>query len=81
MSELKKEHREILNLLEEYFSLKGADHLRFGQGLFNLDINQFYVNPQTGQMELNNYLRDIYNDSDTEIIKRMKIMLENNKKG
>lgn len=68
---LKPIHREILNTLEEYLSKDGACNLRFGQALFNIDINQFPVT-KDGQILLDSVLRDIYNDSDEELLKRMK---------
>ena len=63
----KKEHQEILDLIADYLS----NHYdqRFGQALFNLGINEFInrTNPAKG----NYRMRDIYNDSDGEILKRI----------
>ena len=42
---------------------------RFGQALFNLDINQF---KDDNIKERDFSLRDIYNDEDEEIIKRIR---------
>lgn len=44
--------------------------LRFGQLLYNLDINQ-YAN-QDNPSEANHQLRDIHSDSDTKILSRVK---------
>ena len=64
-----KSHTElILKKLTAY--LKKYPDIRFGQALFNLDINQF--EPQQQGMIGVNQLRDIYNDSDKSILKRMK---------
>jgi len=58
---MKKEHKEILELISEYLKKPNSDYLRFGQVLFNLDINQFVDNnPELSKY----YIRDIYNDSD-----------------
>lgn len=65
---MKKEHRIILDLLEEY--LEKYPSQRFGQALFNLNVNQFQ---ETTDLRNPNYnLRDIYNDADLEIIERIK---------
>ncbi|MES2515925.1 MAG: hypothetical protein V4580_17355 [Bacteroidota bacterium] len=57
----------ILENIKLYLELNPSQ--RFGQALFNLGINQFRQSdtaaPETFQ------LRDIYNDRDTDIVKRM----------
>lgn len=64
---MKKEHREILNLIEDYLSQDGAEHLRFTQALFNLDINQ---------LATENLLVDNYNDLDSWVLSRIKNRLK-----
>ena len=59
--------QHIMEIIEA--ELNKSSHLRFGQVLFNLNINQFAdeVNPENK----NHLLRDIYNDQDIEILKRI----------
>lgn len=65
---MKKEHRIILDLLEEHLEKNPSQ--RFGQALFNLNVNQFQ---ETTDLRNPNYnLRDIYNDADLEIMERIK---------
>ena len=68
---MKKEHRIILDLLEEY--LEKNPSLRFGQALFNLGVNQFQET--TDPRNPNYNLRDIQNDHDLDIIERIKNQL------
>lgn len=65
---MKKEHKQILDLISTYLEQPNANHLRFGQALFNLGIIEFAnpINPE----EQNHNLRDIHNDSDGNIISR-----------
>ena len=56
------ESLEILQKLTQY--LEDHPGIRFGQALFNLDINEFN---KDGSL----IYRDIYNDSDEEILKRV----------
>ena len=72
---LKPEHKEILDLIENYLLNDDGHHLRFSQALFNLDINQFPID-KNGQVLLSSSLRDIYNDSDELIIDRIKKMIK-----
>ena len=66
---MKRQHTEILELLTAF--LKNYPDQRFGQALFNLAINEFKKD------EKNEFqLRDIYNDSDDEIMLRMKQQIE-----
>lgn len=63
-----KEQKEILRRLRDYLELHPGQ--RFGQALFNLNINQF-ANMQD-PIEAKHHMRDIYNDSDETILNRMK---------
>lgn len=64
-----QEAKEIIDILDKY--LKDNPSIRLGQALFNLDINQF-ANKEKPHKEFN-HLRDIYNDSDKEILNRIKL--------
>jgi hypothetical protein len=66
------EHRIILNAIEE--ALNRDPELRFGQALFNLDINGF-VNADN-PAEADYRVRDIHADKDTAIIDRINIRKE-----
>ena len=68
---MKKEHRIILDLLEEY--LEKNPSLRFGHALFNLGVNQFQET--TDPRNPNYNLRDIHSDHDLDIIERIKNQL------
>ncbi|GAA4273635.1 hypothetical protein U6A24_18300 [Aquimarina gracilis] len=68
---MKKEHKEIIKLLSEYLS--NHPDQRFGQALFNLRINEFDKSTNT---QMPNSIRDIHNDSDTDIIIRIRKQLE-----
>lgn len=59
---MRNEHRIILDKLKEY--LEQNPNQRFGQAIFNLGINEFKQNEEF-------QLRDIYNDTDSEILKRI----------
>jgi hypothetical protein len=61
------EHRNILEKLKEY--LEQNPNQRFGQAIFNLGINEFTQDEEF-------QLRDIYNDTDSEILKRIDKKLE-----
>lgn len=69
---LKKEHREIIELLSNY--LANNYSLRFGQALFNLTINEF-VNKDHPEKE-KYAIRDIHGDSDNQILQRITNQLE-----
>ena len=64
---MKTTHNKIMLLLKSY--LNQYPDQRFGQALFNLDINQF---KDDNIKERDFSLRDIYNDEDEEIIKRIR---------
>ena len=67
MSNIKPEHKEILNLIERYLSQEGGQHIRFTQALFNLSITEFKDNNPE-----NEALKDNYNDSDEKVLKKIK---------
>lgn len=69
---MNKEHKSILEKINQY--LKNYPDQRFGQALFNLGINEFQKT--TDPKKPNHNLRDIYNDSDSEINKRIERQLE-----
>jgi len=69
---MKKEHKEIIDLISSY--LEYDPELRFGQALFNLKINEFQKT--TDPRNPNYNLRDIHNDNDADILKRIKSQLE-----
>lgn len=62
------EHRFILDAIEN--TLNRDPSLRFGQALFNLDINQFVnsEHPEKGDY----HFRDNHGDLDNAIIKRVQ---------
>lgn len=60
--------RSIIQLITEY--LEANPDIRFGQALFNLNINQF--EDQKDPSLKGFLLRDIYNDSDQRILKRIR---------
>jgi hypothetical protein len=64
---MNQEHEEILEAIKLYLEKNPTE--RFGQALFNLDINQFANSKQPE--ELRHLLRDIYNDQDEAILKRI----------
>ena len=59
--------KEIFDKLRTY--LENNPNQRFAQALFNLGINEFKENEEC-------QLRDIYNDDDSEVIKRIEKQLE-----
>lgn len=67
---MKKSHKEILDLIEQYLSQDGSEHLRFTQALYNLDIYK--------QVECDGgfFLVDNYNDLDSWVISRIKKVME-----
>ncbi len=54
--------QEILNIIENY--CKENPNQRFGQILFNLNINEFKKDSEE--------IRDIHNDSDKKILERIQ---------
>lgn len=69
---MKQEHKLILELLESY--LKKNPSQRFGQALFNLNINEFQKT--TDPRNLNYNIRDIHGDNDLDIIERIQNRLD-----
>lgn len=66
---MKPEHKAILTIIEQF--LDKYPEQRFGQALFNLNINQFSI--PTNPAQCGYLLKDIYNDSDEKILERMKM--------
>ena len=62
-------HKQIVDLIKAY-SEKNPNQ-RFGQILFNLAINQF-----KNSCNNENELRDIYNDSDEQILERINTRMK-----
>jgi len=60
--------KEIIQLITGY--LEANPGIRFGQALFNLNINEF--EDQQDPSRKGFLLRDIYNDSDKRILNRIK---------
>ena len=69
---MKKEHEIIVDLLKEY--LENHPDQKFGQALFNLGVNEF--KNTTDPRNPNYDIRDIHNDKDNEILKRIERQLE-----
>lgn len=65
---MKPEHNQIIEELKSYLS-KNPEQ-RFGQAIFNLRINEFQETINSNNPSYT--LRDIYNDDDVEILKRVK---------
>jgi len=63
-----EEATKIIATIAHY--LHNNKNIQFGQALTNLGINEFVDKNFSENANYN--LRDIYNDSDTEILKRMK---------
>lgn len=57
---------EILNIITNY-CIENPNQ-RIGQILFNLNINEFKMNSED--------IRDIYNDSDEQILERVKTRIK-----
>ena len=57
--------QKILNIIANY--CKENPNQRFGQILFNLNINEFKEDLEE--------MRDVYNDSDKKILDRIKIRI------
>lgn len=67
---MKKEHREILNKIEEYLEQPGVEELRFFQALFNINLIKFEDIPYISNGVYQ--IKDDYNISDDALLKRMK---------
>ena len=70
---MKKEHKEILNKIEDYLEQPGSEHLRFTQALYNLNI---YSQVEVGGCF---FLVDNYNDLDEWVLTRINKVIENGK--
>lgn len=73
----KKEHQEILDMISDYLS-NNYDQ-RFGQALFNLDVNGFINESDPAKAEYR--MKDIHGDSDERILERVKSRFERFEKG
>ena len=69
---MKKEHKIIIDLIYNY--LENHPDQRFGQALFNLGINEFQKTTEPKNSNLD--IRNIHNDKDDEILKRIEKQLE-----
>jgi hypothetical protein len=69
---MNEEHKIIIDLISNY--LEHHPDQRFGQALFNLGVNEFQKT--TDPRNPNYNLRDIHNDKDGEILKRIERQLE-----
>lgn len=69
---MNKQHKKILDLITYY--LEKNPNQRFTQAIFNLNINQFKHELINGQNHVYE-LRDPYNDSDKEVLSRIKEQL------
>lgn len=69
---MKDTHKEIIKLISDY--LEEYPEIRFTQALYNLRINGFY---SVDNPEKSNFLyRDNYNDSDEDVLKKIKKELD-----
>ncbi|MEW7291333.1 hypothetical protein [Aquimarina sp. 2304DJ70-9] len=69
---MKKEHKKIVEYISTFLN-KYPDQ-RFGQAIFNLKINEFLEEEDC--MNPKYQLRDIYGDSDEEILHRVESQTE-----
>ncbi|EJG03067.1 hypothetical protein [Flavobacterium sp. F52] len=69
---MKPEHKLILELIESYLEKNPSQ--RFGQALFNLNINEF--KKTTDPRNPNYNIRDIHGDDDLDIIERIQNRLD-----
>lgn len=69
---MKDTHKEIIKLISDY--LEEYPEIRFTQALYNLRINGFY---SVDDPEKYNFLfRDNYNDSDEDVLNKIKKELD-----
>ena len=71
---MKAEHEQILDKIKVYLSQPGAEHLRFWQALYNMDIVVFEDNMNK---EGTYSIKDDHNISDQKLIDRIKEWPEN----
>lgn len=69
---MNKEHQKIIDLITAYLEKNPTQ--RFGQALFNLNINLFLDEENPSQKDYN--VRDIHVDKDNEIIERIENRLK-----
>lgn len=67
---MKKEHQLIIEIIKQYL-IKNPSQ-RFGQAITNLNIIGFADEKQPEKYQ--HLLRDIYKDTDTEILLRMNLI-------
>lgn len=60
--------KAIIQIITDY--MEANPSVRFGQALFNLNINQFEDPKEPSNKGY--LLRDIYNDTDSKILERIK---------
>lgn len=66
---MKPEHKQILDKIEDYLNAPGAQHLRFWQALYNMDVVVFEDKPQAN----GNYrIKDDHHISDDKLLERIK---------
>ena len=73
---MKANHQDILDALSEY--LEQYPDQRFTQALFNLGVNEFKTPKDTSLSQ--HALRDVYNDSDESVLKRIRKQLARHSK-
>lgn len=66
---MKPEHRQILDKLEDYLNHPGAEHLRFWQALYNMDVVVFDKSTPDNEPFT---IKDDHNISDKALLKRIK---------
>lgn len=70
---MKQSHKDILNKIETYLSEPGAEHLRFWQALYNMNVvkeNKRFDEKE--EIVLPITIKDDYNISDEALLKRIK---------
>ena len=65
---MKREHQTLITTLIQY--LEQYPEIRFGQALYNLGINEFADKKYPASKKF--LLRDIYNDTDEQILSRLE---------
>ncbi|MFT6125766.1 MAG: hypothetical protein ACJAVA_000207 [Flavobacteriaceae bacterium] len=70
---MKKEHREILDKIEEYLEQPGAEHLRFWQAMRNCNLIEFKEVKVHNDSQWNEFIPvDDYNIADEKLLKRIE---------
>jgi len=70
---MKKSHKEILKRIEKELSKPEAEHLRFWQAMYNIDLvieNNYF--DEKGDIVLPITIKDDYSISDKDLLKRIK---------